>query len=437
MKKRTVKLLVLLLTCTLCMGMLAGCSGKHGKTLLSLEGSKLSVNVYELMLTRMKGALAKQQYQVDSNAFWTTVVDKDGSTYEDFFRLTVLENAKTYVVGEYLFDEVYGLTLPKETVDAIDAELAEFVEYDGDGSKTALNKVLAEYGVNYDILRDAYIIEAKIAALKVHLYGENASKIAANVQEEYYQENYLCFKQIFLASYYYQVEQDKNGDDIYFIKNSLGNLVICYDTENGTTKTDEFGKVIKDKDGYDVYFTEDGKIAYDKEKGTTSYIFDKNGQPIVMDYTKAELAEIEKKAKEAKDKIPDGEFAAFEMLMEAQGEDQDAQTYENGYFLYNDPDNYASYPYLQDIVRELDKMEVGQTALVSSDYGYHVIMKYPLPEGAYAEDENKDWFEGFEEGLIDTMFMTLCEPYMSKVEVDTDLLATVPPMKELGTNFYY
>ena len=437
MKKRTVKLLVLLLTCTLCMGMLAGCSGKHGKTLLSLEGSKLSVNIYELMLTRMKGALAKQQYQVDSNTFWTTVVDKDGSTYEDFFRLTVLENAKTYVVGEYLFDKVYGLTLPKETVDAIDAELAEFVEYDGDGSKTALNKVLAEYGVNYDILRDAYIIEAKIAALKVHLYGENASKIAANVQEEYYQENYLCFKQIFLASYYYQVEQDKNGDDIYFIKNSLGNLVICYDTVNGTTKPDEFGNVIKDKDGYDVYFTEDGKIAYDKEKGTTSYIFDKNGQPIVMDYTKAELAEIEKKAKEAKDKIPDGEFAAFEMLMEAQGEDQDAQTYENGYFLYNDPDNYASYPYLQDIVKQLDQMEVGQTALVSSEYGYHVIMKYPLPEGAYAEDDNEDWFDGFEEGLIDTMFMTLCEPYMSKVEVDTDLLATVPPMKELGTNFYY
>ncbi len=437
MKKRTVKLLVLLLTCTLCMGMLAGCSGKHGKTLLSLEGSKLSVNIYELMLTRMKGALAKQQYQVDSNTFWTTVVDKDGSTYEDFFRLTVLENAKTYVVGEYLFDKVYGLTLPKETVDAIDAELAEFVEYDGDGSKTALNKVLAEYGVNYDILRDAYIIEAKIAALKVHLYGENASKIAANVQEEYYQENYLCFKQIFLASYYYQVEQDKNGDDIYFIKNSLGNLVICYDTVNGTTKTDEFGNVIKDKDGYDVYFTEDGKIAYDKEKGTTSYIFDKNGQPIVMDYTKAELAEIEKKAKEAKDKIPDGEFAAFEMLMEAQGEDQDAQTYENGYFLYNDPDNYASYPYLQDIVKQLDQMEVGQTALVSSEYGYHVIMKYPLPEGAYAEEDNEDWFDGFEEGLIDTMFMTLCEPYMSKVEVDTDLLATVPPMKELGTNFYY
>ena len=437
MKQYKVKLLVLLLALTMCLGALAGCSGKHGKTLLSYENTKLSVNIYQLMLTRMKGTLAKAQYQVDSDSFWTTVVDKDGSTYNDYFRLTILENAKTYVVGAYLFDEVYGLTLPKATIDAIDAELAEFIDYDGDGSKTAFNKILADYGVNYDILRDAYIMEAKIAALKVHLYGSDASKIAPAVQEEYYQEHYVRFKQVFLASYYYQVELDDNGDEIYYTKNSLGNQMICYDTENGTTKKDEFGNVIKDKFGYEVYFKEDGKIAYDEENGTTSMVFDKNGQPIVVDYTKEELAKIEKEAKEVKDKIPDGEFAAFEMLMESRGEDEDAQTYENGYFLYNDPSNYSNYPYLEAIVKQLDKMEVGQTAIVTSDYGYHVIMKYPLPEGAYAEKENSDWFEGFEDGLIDSMFMTLCKPYLEKVEVDNDVLATVPPMKELGTNFYY
>ena len=165
MKRCTMKLLLLLVVCSLCLGTLAGCSGKHGKTLLSLEDTTLSVNIYQLLLTRMKGTLAKHQYQVDSDAFWATVVDKNGSTYNDYFRLTILENAKTYVVGAYLFDHVYGLTLSDDAIAAIDAELAEFVEYDGDGSKTAFNQVLAAYGVNYDILRDAYIIEAKIAAL--------------------------------------------------------------------------------------------------------------------------------------------------------------------------------------------------------------------------------------------------------------------------------
>ena len=437
MKRCTIKLLLLLVVCSLCLGTLAGCSGKHGKTLLSLEDTTLSVNIYQLLLTRMKGTLAKHQYQVDSDAFWATVVDKNGSTYNDYFRLTILENAKTYVVGAYLFDHVYGLTLSDDAIAAIDAELAEFVEYDGDGSKTAFNQVLAAYGVNYDILRDAYIVEAKIAALKQHLYGADASQIAPAVQEEYYQEHYVRFKQIFLASYYYEVEKDENGDDIYFTQNSLGNQIICYDTENGTTKTDAFGNVIKDKYGYEVYYKADGKIAYDQENGTTAYVFDKEGQPIVIDYSKEELARIEKEAKQAKEKIPDGEFAAFELLMESRGEDEDAQAYENGYFLYNDPDNYANYPYLEDIVKELDKMEVGQTAIVTSEYGYHVIMKYPLPEGAYADKANSDWFDGFEEGLIDTMFMTLCQPYMDKVEVDSDVLATVPHMKELGTNFYY
>ena len=69
MKFSKVKLLVLMLACVMCLGAFAGCSGKHGKTLLSLEGTTLSVNVYELMLTRMKGTLAKAQYQVDSDSF--------------------------------------------------------------------------------------------------------------------------------------------------------------------------------------------------------------------------------------------------------------------------------------------------------------------------------------------------------------------------------
>lgn len=437
MKQCKVKLLLLILVFALCLPLLTGCSGKNGKTLMSLEDTTLSVNVYELLLTRMKGTLAKQQYQVDSDAFWATVVDKQGSTYNDYFRLTILENAKTYLVGIYLFDEVYGLTLPDSTIAGIDAELTEFVDYDGDGSKTAFNQILAEYGVNYDILRQAYIMEAKIAALKVHLYGSDASKIAPNVQEEYYQEHYVRFKQIFLASYYYQVEVDQNGDDIYYTKNSLGNQIICYDTENGTTKTDEFGSVIKDKYGYEVYYSEDGKIAYDRENGITAFVLDKNGQPIVADYSKEELAKIEQEAKQAKEKIPDGEFAAFELLMETRGEDEDAQNYENGYYLYNDPSNYGSYAYLEDIVEELNSMEVGQTAIVTSDYGWHVIMKYPLEEGAYADEQNEDWFEGFEQGLIDSMFMTLCQPYMEKITVDQEVFATVPPMKELGTNFYY
>ncbi len=437
MKSCKVKLLLLILVFALCLPMPAGCSDKHGKTLLSLEDTTLSVNTYELLLSRMKGTLAKYQYDVDSDAFWSTVVDMDNSTYDEYFRATILENAKTYVIGTYLFDKVYNLKLSSEALDAIDGELAEYVDYDGDGSKAALNQILAEYGVNYDILRDTYIMEAKIDALKLHLYGEGASKIAGNVKEEYCQTNFVCFKQVFLASYYYICETDENGDDIYYTTNSLGNKIVCYDTENGSTKTDENGNVIKDKNGYEVYFTEDGKIAYDKEKGTTSYVFNKDGQPEVGDYTKEELAEIKQQAKDLLAQISEGDYDNFEVLMEKHGEDEDAQSYENGYYLHKDPANYDSYTYLQSIVKELGGMEVGETALVESDYGYHIIMKYPIEEGAWDDEDNEDWFEGFEDGLIEDMFFSLCKTYMDRVEIDQAVLDTVPSMKQIGINFYY
>ncbi|MBQ5362660.1 MAG: hypothetical protein IIU63_04860, partial [Clostridia bacterium] len=256
MKHFRLKLLVLLLALSLCLPLLAGCSGKSGKTLIEIEGVKVSVNVYELLLSRMKGALARAQgTAIETNDFWTTVVDTENTTYEEYLRDAILENAKTYAVGTYLHDKVYGLKLPKATMDAIDAELADFIEYDGDGSKAAFNRVLSEFGVNYNILREVYVMEAKIDALKVHLYGANASKIADTVKDEYCQEHFVRFKQVFLASYYYVCETDANGDDIYYTDNSLGNKIICYDKENGVTKTDKDGNVIKDKDGYEVYFT--------------------------------------------------------------------------------------------------------------------------------------------------------------------------------------
>ncbi len=438
MKRFTVKLLLLLLTLALCLPLLAGCSGKNGKTLLEIEGVKVSANTYELLLSRMKGMLARSHgTAIDKDDFWTTVVDSDNTTYDQSLRDAILENAKTYAIGVYLFDQVYGLTLPKATLDSIDAELADFVEYDGDGSKASFNQVLSEFGVNYDILRQTYIMEAKIDALKLHLYGQNASKVADNVKDEYCQENYVRFKQVFLASYYYVCETDANGDEIYYTENSLGNKVVCYDKENGKTKTDKDGNIIKDKDGYDVYFTEDGKIAYDQKKGSTAFVFDKDGQPVVGDYSKEELAEIKKEANTILSKVPAGEYNSFEIFMEQRGEDEDAQTYENGYYLHHDPANYAAYPYLESIVEELADMEVGEVALVESDYGYHVIMKYPVEKGAHSDKDNEDWFEGFEQGLTEQLFMTLCKEYMDKVTVDEDVLATVPSMKDIGKNYYY
>jgi hypothetical protein len=115
------------------------------------------------------------------------------------------------------------------------------VETDGKGSKATLNSLLAQYGANYDVLREAYTLEAKIAYLKDHLYGDNGSKIASSVIEGYYQANYVKFRHVFLYTYEVIYEKDANGDDIYYTDDGR----IAYDTTRHQ-KVDENGALVRD-----------------------------------------------------------------------------------------------------------------------------------------------------------------------------------------------
>ena len=81
-------------------------------------------------------------------------------------------------------------------------------------------------------------------------------------------------------------------------------------------------------------------------------------------------------------------------------------------------------------------MNVGDIALVESDYGYHVVMKYELNSGAYADEANAEWFEGFDASVADMLFTNKCMEYASQIEVDEELIATVD-MSTVNPNYYY
>ena len=190
--KRALKSIAIILVVITVFSCFASCSSK-GKTLMELDGTKMSVNTFMLFLSRMKGNLASA-YHYGTEAlktdFWDSVRDASGTTNNDYYTDLVLEDAKTYLAALYLFDEL-GLKLPDSYIEEIDTKMDDLVDLDGKGSKSALNDVLSQYGVNYNILRDAYIIEAKISYLRDHLFGENGSKIASEYVEEYYQQNYV------------------------------------------------------------------------------------------------------------------------------------------------------------------------------------------------------------------------------------------------------
>ena len=271
MKRNLIRVLTFLLALLTCSCLLVSCGGK-GKTLLTLKKDgitvELSVNEYQFMLTRVKGKLAQYGYQVNDQSFWAQqdkYNEEELQTLGAFYKDNILDNCRTYVAALYLFEKE-GLALSAESIANVDEMMAELLRTDGDNSKTKLNSVLSAYGVNYDMLREIYLMQEKVTALQNHLYGKNAELLGSILKEEFLQESYVHFQQIFLPAYSYVFETDKNGDVIYYhAEEGSKKDHIYYDEFNGVPGTDANGLPILDENLDRVYFVNDGqykKIAY-------------------------------------------------------------------------------------------------------------------------------------------------------------------------------
>ena len=438
MKTTAIRRLISVLLClSLLMGAVAmtACS-KSGTTLLELNGNTISINQYQLLLSRVKGSLAYAGYSVDSSTFWDMVIDSEGNTYDEYFRNAALIDAKRYLAALAIFEEE-GLVLPESYKKAIDEDIEEYIR--DAGSKSALNSQLSVYGVNVDMLRDLYMIEAKYAYVQEYLYGAEGEKIAANVRHEYLTEHAVCFKQVLIRAFDYVYETDLNGDEIYYLPEENNAKVnnIAYDTIKGHTRTDEHGKTIVDKNGAEVYYLDNGSIAYDTEKGVRAVVYDETGSVKTVPYSTEELAEHKAAAEELLVAVQKGDYPAFEALLEEyEISGDDAFITDGTYcFLYTTGDN--SYDYLNDIADALAEAEEGELRMVSSEYGYNVVMKYPIPEDAVTSTAYDDWFGDLTERVAAKLFHNKCAPYMDKVTVHNDEFANLPSMKEVGTNYNY
>ncbi len=403
----------------------------------TLDGHEISVNMYQFMLSRVKGTLARNGYSVNSRDFWTTVVDSDNTTYEEFFRQTAVSNVRAYLAALALFEEE-GLKLPQSEYDRIDEEIDDFLSEAG--SKSALNANLSAYGINADMLRDIYIIEAKFEYVQDYLYGANGSKVAAQVRQEYLENNAVAFRHVLIRSFEYVYETDANGDDIYFLPTENNAKVnnIAYDRTAGTVRLDEYGKTIQDKNGENVYYLPSGHIAYDKENGVRAQTFDADGFAVTEKLSSEELAENKAAAEEILAAVEAGDYAAFEALLEEYAIDEEDYFETDGElgFLYITGDNGADY--LNDIADALALCKEGEVRnIYSSEYGYNVVMRYPIPSDAVTNSDYEEWFTDLVDRVVAQLFHDKCQPYMDKVKVDEELFASLPPMIEVGTNYYY
>ncbi len=425
---RKIKITCLLLCLVLFMGALASCGQK---TMLSYEDKTLSVNVYEFLLSRMKGTLAYYGYNVGSDSFWNTVADIDGTTYDEYFCETIKVQALNYIVADKLFDE-NGLSLSDSDNEKIDELMSAYVKRAG--SKSALNAELKEFGVNHDILREIYVLEAKIELLKDHIYGKEGEKIEGSVKEEYFDQNYIAFRQIFLATYDYVTDEDRFGDTVYYTDEK--HEEIAYDMTVGVTKTDEFGKTVKDILGDPEYYTEDGRIAYDRVNGVIGYVTNEKGDRVIEeldDVTKSELFERARAYAE----LCDGDADLFEEHIELYDESEnDSVTY-----LFSSKGYYAAQndavAYFDEIAEKLAELDIGECAVYKSSYGYHVLCRYENEVGAYDKKENEDVFKSFYDDLISRSFEEVCADRAQDVVTDEEVFASAPTMKEVGSNTLY
>ena len=486
MKKRLISILALALAALF---LATGC-GSSGKTLIKSPGGKISVNVYELYLSRMKGTLARAGENVNSAAYWEQYTSLDGETLADYYEGRVLEGLKQIAAALCLYDEL-GLKLPAETKKDIDEWIDGLVESVGGGSKAVLNSVLASYGANIETLREASLIEAKIEQLKTELYGENASKVLSTAKEEFYQLTYYRGKQMLIANYYHEYDTDADGRMIYYKTNADGTIdkgQIAYDTA-ATAETDGEGNTVyktfgaiaydtaatasadRDAVGDIVYYTADGKIAYDTANGVAAavkngegetvpeldkngdrvyrkwvtaydaangapyYHLDKNGDNVIAYYTEAEMSKrlwiAERICADCKGNEP---------LFDAYTEEFSDNTAFNETYapngLYFAAGTTTSDTVFHTISTELAKLEIGELSVLASDSGYYIIMRVALDEGAWQAEENAAWFTALNTLVVEYMLQKRTAAYMEQIKLDEALLATVDITKVAANNYY-
>lgn len=426
MKRTGLRLLAFATAVLLLLGAV-GC-GKNNALMRAGEDT-LSLNVYELMLSIQKGNMAyaiNYWYgDVNSEEFWGTVVDENSTTYDDYYTAAVLRKAKNLLAAASLFREM-GLTLSASRTAAIEKEINDLLlEH---GSKKALNEALAAYGVNVDMYREYKTLVAKSDELAEAIYGEGGSKIGAMLKEQYLKENYVAFKQILVANYRHVYETDKNGDTIYYLSGGK----VAYDTVNGTPRLE---------DGAFVYYKEDGHIAYDTATGKPSPVLDESGAQKTEPYTGDALLERFNMALELSEMGADG-VAAFESLRTMYSDE--ASIDDNLCYLATNVD-YASVnlTFMDDIAAALAELPVGGVTVVESDYGFHVVRRYEVESGAYADNTLAQWFSDSAYGVYDFMnnlendlFLARLSAYAEKIETDDGLLATVT-IKQVNPNYDY
>ena len=149
------------------------------------------------------------------------------------------------------------------------------------------------------------------------------------------------------------------------------------------------------------------------------YATDEDG---VQEYTddglrkKRELTAEELAAKQALiDAIDESlaEGADFDEVYDAFSEDK---YYKNGYYISENMD------FIADVTDSAMSLEVGEYKKIETDYGTHYIMRIEMDEKPWENEDNSDFFDGYDTTVGQALFADMAEEKISEVVLNEDVL---------------
>ena len=203
-----------------------------------------------------------------------------------------------------------------------------------------------------------------------------------------------------------------------------------------------------DSNGNQIYYNNDGSIAYDKINGEKRVQTDSiSGEPVYRMYSDEKIVSLKEKANDILLEADEKGINGFDVLRREYSNDYDAADTTDGMMYYSKNVKYSSVSseFLDEIVTSLAGMEIGDVKLLESDISYNIIIRTELGAGAYNDEKFTNYFSDETYGVFDFIFNLKNElyaarlaNYISDVVVDEELLEKSGlTIKTAVPNFYY
>ncbi len=198
--RRTLKA-ALLIAVVLSMMLTASCKVNRGTPVMTLEDASVTDHMYEYWMCSYKAVLMSQYSDAkDTDEFWDMKLGED-STAESFFYDLTYNYIESNLVSMYLFDEL-GLEIKDEDREKAEEIVSDLEEAYAGGNRNDFNRLLANYGVNADLLLEIYLEELKSTYVYNHIFENGILSVTDEDKEAFLQDNYVRIRQIYINNKY-------------------------------------------------------------------------------------------------------------------------------------------------------------------------------------------------------------------------------------------